>query len=153
MVVAGASGCVVASRIASSSAAPSVLLLEAGGGDCPADDSSGPERFDVAFNPGSPYNWQYETVPQDQLAGQRIDYFRGKALGGSTAINFCGWTVGPRDDFDELAAVVADNRFGWENVCRCPRKIENLHPEIPDKRLQQYVHSNHPGMSQTLWTQ
>jgi choline dehydrogenase-like flavoprotein len=67
-------------------------------------------------------NWFYKTVPQTHLAGQEIDYSRGKGLGGSTAINFCGWTVGPRDDYDEWANIVRDERFAWKNVQRVLKK-------------------------------
>jgi choline dehydrogenase-like flavoprotein len=80
------------------------------------------------------------------LAGQSIDYSRGKGLGGSTAINFCGWTVGARDDFDEYAALVGDDHFGWENVKKCLRRIERVHLSIPDERLRKYVNAKPEGM-------
>ncbi|KAK3072952.1 hypothetical protein LTR53_005863 [Teratosphaeriaceae sp. CCFEE 6253] len=139
VVGAGPSGCVVASRIANTPAAPSVLLLEAGGDNQSAADLSGAERFNVAFSPGSPYNWNYKTAPQTQLSGQSIDYSRGRGLGGSTAINFCGWTVGSRDDYDEWAAVVGDDRFGWRNVSQCLRRIERLHSDLPVANMRRYV--------------
>jgi choline dehydrogenase-like flavoprotein len=84
-------------------------------------------------------NWHYKTAPQTHLAGQEIDYSRGKGLGGSTAINFCGWTVGPSDDYDEWASIVGDERFAWKNVKRVLKKITNLDPGIPDKRLRNVV--------------
>lgn len=145
IVPAGASGCVVASRLANCPEKPSVLLLEAGGSNQSAADLSGTERFNLAFTPGSQYNWSYQTTPQHQLAGQTIDYSRGKGLGGSTAINLCGWTVGARDDFDEYAALVGDDRFGWENVRRCLRRIERVHLAIPDERLSEYVNAKVEG--------
>ena len=145
-IPAGASGCVVASRLANSPGRPSVLLLEAGGSNQSTADLSGTERFNLAFSPGSPYNWSYQTTPQHQLAGQTIDYSRGKGLGGSTAINFCGWTVGARDDFDEYAALVGDDRFGWENVKKCLQRIERVHLAIPDERLRKYVNAKAEGM-------
>lgn len=146
MVAAGASGCVVASRLANAPEKPSVLLLEAGGSNKSAADLSGTERFNLAFSPGSPYNWSYQTTPQCQLAGQTIDYSRGKGLGGSTAINFCGWTVGARDDFDEYARLVGDDRFGWENVRKCLQRIERVHLDIPDERLRKYVNAKAESM-------
>jgi choline dehydrogenase-like flavoprotein len=84
-------------------------------------------------------NWFYKTVPQMQLTGQEIDYSRGKGLGGSTAINFCGWTVGPKDDYEEWANIVGDERFAWKNVKRMLRKISNLDTKIPDQRLEDVV--------------
>lgn len=80
-------------------------------------------------------NWGYKTAPQNHLAGQEIDYSRGRGLGGSTAINFCGWTVGPREDFDEWADIVGDERFGWSNVRKVLKRIENLDSRVPDPRM------------------
>ncbi|KAE9368323.1 GMC oxidoreductase [Stipitochalara longipes BDJ] len=139
VVGAGASGSVVASRLAHTASRPSVLLLESGGPNDSLDNLSGEDRFGLAFSAGSPLNWGYKTQPQNHLDGQEIDYSRGKGLGGSTAINFCGWVVGPRDDYDEWAKLVEDESFGWANAKACLRKIENLHPEIPNSKLQKYV--------------
>lgn len=147
---AGPSGCVVASRLAHTSSKPSVLLLEAGGTNDTISDLSASERFNVAFSPNSPLNWNYKTTPQTQLDGQTIDYSRGKGLGGSTAINFCGWTVGSRDDNDEWARLVGDDSFGWENARRCLDKIETLHPEIPDPDLRKYVNPDLEGTVESL---
>ncbi|KAN0094090.1 GMC oxidoreductase [Hyaloscypha variabilis] len=139
IVGAGASGSVVASRLAHAFSRLSILLLEAGGPNDSLDNLSGEDRFGLAFSPGSPLNWGYKTQPQNHLDGQEIDYSRGKGLGGSTAINFCGWVVGPRDDYDEWARLVDDENFGWSNAKACLKRIENLHPEIPNPKLQQYV--------------
>jgi choline dehydrogenase-like flavoprotein len=133
---------VLASRLSRTPAAPSVLLLEAGGTNANAAHQSGADRYDAAFADGSPMNWFYKTAPQTQLAGQEIDYSRGKGLGGSTAINFCGWTVGPRDDYDEWAEMVGDERFAWKNVQRVLKKITNLDPRVPDQRLRNVVNPN-----------
>lgn len=132
---AGASGAVLASRLAHTPAAPSILLVEAGPTNEDAAYLDGAERFNVAFAPNSPMNWGYKTAPQHHLSGQEIDYSRGRGLGGSTAINFCGWTVGPRDDYDEWADIVGNKRFAWENVSRVLRRIENLDMRIPDERM------------------
>ncbi|KAH5044172.1 hypothetical protein HBI65_212070 [Parastagonospora nodorum] len=142
VVGAGASGAVLASRLARTPAAPSVLVVEAGGKNADAAYQSGAERFEAAFAEGSPMNWFYKTTPQTQLAGQEIDYSRGKGLGGSTAINFCGWTVGSREDYDEWANVVGNERFAWKNVKRVLKRISNLDPRIPDERLKNVVKAN-----------
>jgi choline dehydrogenase-like flavoprotein len=141
---------VVASRLARTSSRPSVLLLEAGGSNETLEHLPAAERFNIAFSPGSSLNWHYKTIKQQQLRGQEIDYSRGKGLGGSTAINFCAWIVGSRDDYDEWAREVQDSSFGWENVKRCLKRIENLHPEIPDPKLRKYVRANVDGRQKTL---
>lgn len=126
----GTSGSVIAARLAASPARPSVLLLEAGGPNEDAAHLTGAERYEVAFRENSPLNWRYKTEPQWQ--GQRLDYSRGKGLGGSTAINFCAWAVGSSEDYEEWSRLVDDGAFGWENVQRCLRKVENLHHDVPE---------------------
>jgi len=118
-----------------------VLLVEAGGSNANAAHQSGSDRFNAAFADASPMNWHYKTTPQVHLAGQEIDYSRGKGLGGSTAINFCGWTVGPRDDYDEWASIVGDERFAWRNVRRALKRISNLNPGIPDEKLKNVINA------------
>jgi choline dehydrogenase-like flavoprotein len=56
-----------------------------------------------------------------------------------TAINFCGWTVGPRDDYDEWARLAGHDRFSWKNVRRVLKRVTNLDPQIPDQRLKHIV--------------
>jgi choline dehydrogenase-like flavoprotein len=140
----------LASRLAHTSSRPSVLLLEAGGPNDSLDKLSGDDRFRLAFSPGSPLNWGYKTQPQNQLSGQEIDYSRGRGLGGSTAINFCGWVVGPKDDYDEWARLVDDSSFCWENAKACLKRIENLHPEIPNQELKKYVDAIIEGKDRIL---
>lgn len=148
VVGAGASGSVVASRLAHTSSRPSVLLLEAGDSTISSALSSSAERYQAAFTPNSPFNWHYKTTPQNQLIGQEINYSRGKGLGGSTAINFCAWVVGPRDDYDQWARVTGDESFSWQNVKRCLQNIENLHVEIPNPKLKKFVDPKIKGMNQ-----
>jgi choline dehydrogenase-like flavoprotein len=90
---------------------------------------SGQERYDVAFRPGSAVNWSYKTTPQYE---NEVDYSRGKGLGGSTAINFCGWLVGPSGDWEEWARVVRDEDFGWERVKRWLGSVEALRDDVPE---------------------
>ncbi len=97
------------------------------------------DRFKVAFNHNSFPNWGYKTTPQQHLSGQAVDCSRGKGLGGTTAINYCGWVVGPRDDYDEWEKLVGDDSFKWSNVKRLLDRMSRLHPEIPDPELRKYL--------------
>jgi choline dehydrogenase-like flavoprotein len=96
----GASGCVVAARLAQSERRPKVLLLEAGSDNGDVSYRVPADRFKT-FQEAS-MNWGYKTVPQNHLKGQQIDYSRGKGLGGSTAINFSCWIVGVDEDYNEV---------------------------------------------------
>jgi choline dehydrogenase len=103
IVGAGSSGCVVASRL---TADPNVrvLLLEAGG---PAShpQAANPGRWTSLV--GSEMDWQYTTEPEPALGGRRIPWPRGKALGGSSAINAMSYARGHRAGYDEWAALAS----------------------------------------------
>ncbi|KAH7034753.1 GMC oxidoreductase-domain-containing protein [Microdochium trichocladiopsis] len=134
VVGAGPAGSALSARLAAAPSRPSVLLLEAGGSNDGIAHLSGAERFAVAFQPGSPLNWSYKTTPQRHLDNnQEIDYSRGKGLGGSTAINFCGWVVGPDEDYNEWDQLVdGRGRFAWSNVRRILKdKVERFHNDVP----------------------
>ena len=104
IVGGGSGGATLAARL-SEDPSVSVCLLEAGG------DGRGiliraPAGI-VAMLPGRPKinNWAYSTVPQAGLNG-RIGYHpRGKALGGSSAINAMLYVRGHRSDYDGWAAL------------------------------------------------
>lgn len=137
----------MAARLAESAAKPSVLLLEAGGLNEDAAHLTGTQRYEVAFREGSPLNWGYKTEPQ--WAGQEVDYSRGKGLGGSTAINFCGWVIGPDEDYDEWARIAGDDAFGWRHVQQVLKKIENFHNDVP-KGFEDYIKPKDEGKLRPL---
>lgn len=107
VVGAGSGGCAVASRL-SEDPNVSVALLEAGGkGDNWVVTTPGALILMVS---GPVNNWSFATVPQPGLNG-RIGYQpRGKALGGSSAINAMVYIRGHKADYDEWAAL---GNAGW----------------------------------------
>ena len=103
----GSSGCVVASRL-SEDPGTSVALLEAGGkGDSWPITIPAAGVFTV---PTRLHNWAFETEPQPGLNGRRGYQPRGKALGGSSAINAMVYTRGRRWDYDHWASL---GNAGW----------------------------------------
>ncbi|KAL9132931.1 MAG: hypothetical protein Q9175_005887 [Cornicularia normoerica] len=101
IVGGGTAGCALASKLSGARKNYQVLLLEAGGTNSNPDyQTYGERHWTLATAPG--YNWGYKTVPQTQL-DREIDQSRGKGLGGSSAINFCVYTRGPRADYDHWA--------------------------------------------------
>lgn len=111
VVGAGAAGAVVAARLAR--AGHSVILVEAGG------PARGP-LFSTPLATGvllrsAIANWRYATEPEPALNGRRIDWPRGKALGGSTAINGMVWMRGLPLDYDGWAAQGAAD-WNWQAV-------------------------------------
>ena len=76
----------------------------------------------------------YKTVPQTALKDRVINYDRGKGLGGSSAVNFCVYDIGPKGDFEEIARLVDDDAWHWSNVLPKYKALEHLHDEtIPDR--------------------
>jgi choline dehydrogenase len=92
VVGAGAAGCAVAARLANAWPERRILLIESGG------KARGP-FFTVPLMTGVLLrsriaNWGYVTEPQAGLDSRRLNWPRGRALGGSTAINGMVWMRG-----------------------------------------------------------
>lgn len=107
VVGGGSGGCVVAGRL-SEDPDVSVCLLEAGGGG-QSSLVNIPAAM-VAMVPTSVNNWAFDTVPQMALEGRKGYQPRGKALGGSSAINAMIYVRGHQWDYDHWAAL---GNTGW----------------------------------------
>lgn len=120
IVGAGSAGCVLASRL-SADPANQVLLLEAG--------SSHKSPFiQIPFFGALtlPYwlkNWHYYTEPQSGFNNRRGYQPRGKALGGSSAINAMIYIRGQREDYDEWAQTTSVD-WSYDSVLPVFKKLE-----------------------------
>ena len=108
IVGAGSAGCVLANRL---TADPSnkVLLLEAGTRDSNPWIHVPVGYFKTMHNPAT--DWCYLTDPDPGIAGRRLQWPRGKVLGGSSSINGLLYVRGQREDYDHWAAL---GNQGWD---------------------------------------
>jgi len=121
VVGAGSAGCAVAARLSEDSSAR-VCLVEAGGsGRSILIDT--PALLAVTV-PRRIHNWAFETVPQAGLDGRRGYQPRGKAIGGSSAINAMIYMRGHASDYDDWAAA-GNVGWRWHDVLPWFRRGEN----------------------------
>ena len=121
VVGAGSAGAALANRL-SADASISVLLLEAGGRDRKQEIHI-PAAFSQLFR--SSYDWNYDTVPQPELAGRTIYWPRGKMLGGSSSLNAMMWVSGFAADYDRWADA-AGPTWSWSSLQPYFRQVQRL---------------------------
>ena len=122
IVGGGSAGSVMANRL-SADPSVSVCLLEAGGGG--KDFVIRAPAMVAAMISGRPpiNNWALKTVPQKELNNRRGFQPRGKALGGSSAINAMLYIRGHQRDYDEWAMLGCDG-WAWDDVLPYFKKSE-----------------------------
>ncbi|MDB5919929.1 MAG: Choline dehydrogenase [Massilia sp.] len=112
IIGAGTAGCILADRL-TEAGDKQILLLEAGGRDS-MEMLHVPAGFNyVAFD--KRVIWDYKTVPEPGLNGRKIDYVRGRVLGGSSSVNAMVHIRGNRSNYDGWQAAGCSG-WGWNDV-------------------------------------
>jgi choline dehydrogenase len=141
IVGAGTAGCVLASRLTEDPEL-SVLLIEAGRRSRKVEIKV-PAAFSKLFR--SELDWGDSTVPQRALDGREIVFPRGRAVGGSAAINAMMVLRGHPADYDAWAAAGCTG-WSWADVEPAfARSAQGPFPlaELPDRHVltEAFVHA------------
>jgi choline dehydrogenase-like flavoprotein len=121
IVGAGSAGCVLANRL-SADPGTRVLVLEAGGNDNWIWFHIPVGYLFAIGNPRS--DWCFKTEPEPGLNGRALNYPRGKAVGGSSAINAMIYMRGQAADYDHWRQLGLTG-WGWDDVLPCFRRHEH----------------------------
>jgi choline dehydrogenase len=127
VIGSGASGSVVARRLAENRNAQ-VLLLEAGGDDLKPGILI-PETW--FFNQGGELDWNFGAERSPSVNNRSIVQAMGKALGGGTSINGMVWARGHKNDFDFWARQAGDDAWDYRHILDIYKWIEDWHG-VPD---------------------
>jgi choline dehydrogenase len=127
VIGSGASGSVVARRLAENRDAQ-VLLLEAGGDDLKPGILITETWF---FNQGGEFDWNFGAERSPGVNNRSIVQAMGKALGGGTSINGMVWARGHKNDFDFWARQTGDDTWDYRHILDIYRRIEDWHG-VPD---------------------
>ncbi|HUO01438.1 MAG TPA: GMC family oxidoreductase N-terminal domain-containing protein, partial [Rhizomicrobium sp.] len=117
----GSAGCVVANRL-SADPTKRVLLLEAGGKDNWIWLHIPVGYLFAIGNPRS--DWRFQTEAEPGLNGRKLNYPRGKVIGGSSSINAMISMRGQRQDYDHWRQL---GLSGWsaDEVFATFKKLDN----------------------------
>ena len=121
IVGAGSAGCLLANRLSADSD-KRVLVLEAGGRDNWIWFHIPVGYLFAIGNPRS--DWCFTTEPEEGLNGRSLSYPRGKAIGGSSAINAMVYMRGQAADYDHWRQLGLTG-WGWDDVLPYFKQHEN----------------------------
>ncbi|KAB0800575.1 hypothetical protein PPYR_06315 [Photinus pyralis] len=123
VVGAGSAGCVVANRLSENSKW-TVLLLEAGGEENYFTDIP----LLAPFQSSTRFNWDFATEPSNKhclsLKNKRCNLPRGKAIGGTSVINFLLYSRGSKFDYNQWRDY-GNSGWGYDDVLPYFKKSEN----------------------------
>ena len=124
VVGAGSAGCVLANRL-SEDQSVRVLLLEAGGPDTNPWIHIPVGYFKTLHNPKT--DWCYKTEPEAELKHRKLDWPRGKGLGGSSSINGLLYVRGQAEDYDNWAQA-GNTGWAYDDVLPLFKRSESYEP-------------------------
>lgn len=130
IVGAGSSGCALAYRL-SENPAVRVTVIEAGVSGEADPAITTPGTWTALL--GSAYDWGYRTGPEAGMGDRRIAFPRGKAHGGSSAVNAMTFIRGDRRCFDRWRDL-GNQGWGYDDVLPLFKRLEKNETGASDYR-------------------
>ncbi|KAF9468307.1 alcohol oxidase [Collybia nuda] len=128
IVGGGTAGLVIATRL-SEIRENRVLLLEAGEEHFDDPLIMIPSKVGLVY--GNPlYDWMYQTIPQVHSSNIRVNFTRGKMLGGCSAINAMIWDRASKVEYDMISEL-GNPGWDWDGLLPYFKKAENFTPPDP----------------------
>lgn len=125
IVGGGTAGLVLAARLTEDPNC-SVVVLEAGEANLDDPAIFRPGQHGSHF--GQPaYSWTMFTVPQKHANGNTFPWFRGRGLGGSSAINFMAWNKPNRQEIDDWEKL-GNKGWNWDDLAKYSAKSSSFVP-------------------------
>ena len=121
IIGAGSAGCVIANRL-SANPKNHVILLEAGGKDWNPWIHIPVGYFKTMHNPS--VDWCYQTEADSGINNRRLDWPRGKVLGGSSSLNGLLYVRGQAEDYQRWAQM-GNKGWAWDDVLPFFKKSES----------------------------
>jgi choline dehydrogenase-like flavoprotein len=159
IIGAGTAGSLLASRL-STNLSLKILVLEAG--ENRNDDANVRIPGLSRKTQGNPtYDWQFQTLPEEELHQRVIQQPRGKLWGGSSAINSHA-LVYPSKGYHDAWAELSENgedektQWNWEGVKEYYRKFQSLQEPSEDVRKELGIwpqakrNDHHEGLSEGI---
>ncbi len=131
IVGAGSAGCVLANKL-SENEKNSVLLIEAGGKDTNLFIHM-PSGYSQIVPKSNKQNYGFETEPEDNTAGRKLYWPRGRGWGGSSSINAMIYIRGHSSDYDHWRQL-GNPGWSYEDVLPFFKKMESYQGNTSELR-------------------
>ena len=119
VIGAGSAGCVVTNRLVT--AGKSVLLLEAG----PADNHPWVHIPATVFKlQGTARMWKFESEPEPNALGRKVQMTQGRTLGGGSSVNGMVYIRGQAQDYDTWRELGCPG-WGYDDVLPVFKRSES----------------------------
>ncbi|EME81122.1 Non-catalytic module family CDH [Pseudocercospora fijiensis CIRAD86] len=135
VVGGGTAGLCVAARLTENDKVK-VGVLEAGKNLMDDPQISTPSSYPTLIG-REKYDWCFESEPVPTAGNKTYSMPRGRALGGSSAINYLMYVRGSRNDYDGWASL-GNKGWGWDDMLPYFKKHQTLDPpekESPNKQF------------------